>query len=49
MCKNCHEKEEPVHSGLLGIHTNKIACQTCHIPAYARGGKKTKMYWAWTT
>jgi hypothetical protein len=24
----------------LNTHTNKLACQTCHIPAYARGGHR---------
>ena len=33
----------------LNSHTDKIACQTCHIPAYARGDKATKMTWDWST
>lgn len=33
----------------LNSHTDKIACQTCHIPAYARGNKATKMTWDWST
>ncbi|NDV63450.1 tetrathionate reductase family octaheme c-type cytochrome [Puniceicoccales bacterium CK1056] len=50
MCKNCHEAEGPVHAnGFLNTHADTVACQTCHIPAYARGGKATKMYWDWTT
>jgi hypothetical protein len=26
-----------------------VACQTCHIPSYARGGVATKMSWDWST
>jgi len=33
----------------LNSHTDKIACQTCHIPAFARGNKATKMSWDWST
>lgn len=33
----------------LNSHTDKIACQTCHIPAFARGNKATKMTWDWST
>jgi hypothetical protein len=50
LCKNCHEKSGPVHaSSFMNQHAEKVACQTCHIPAYARGGKATKMYWDWST
>ena len=37
-CANCHTTE-PHESGaaaLLNIHTARVACQTCHIPAIAR-------------
>ncbi|MEA3290724.1 MAG: cytochrome C, partial [Pseudomonadota bacterium] len=30
-------------------HVNRVACETCHIPAYARGGVATKMDWDWRT
>ncbi len=30
-------------------HTDRIACQTCHIPEFARGKKPTKMRWDWAT
>lgn len=33
----------------LNSHTDKIACQTCHIPEYARGPLPTKMTWDWST
>ncbi|SDJ28379.1 Cytochrome c [Aliiruegeria lutimaris] len=26
-----------------------MACQTCHIPEYARSGVATKSYWDWST
>lgn len=47
LCQSCHEA--PVHGGLMDMHTSKVACQTCHIPEMARGGKPTKMYWDWST
>ena len=33
----------------LNDHTDKVACQACHIPKYARGGVATKMSWDWST
>ncbi len=33
----------------LDAHTAKVACQTCHIPKFARGGVPTKMSWDWST
>ena len=38
-----------LHAGKLNHHTDKVACQTCHIPASARGGVPTKMHWDWST
>ena len=47
MCTECHEGE--VHqNNTLNRHSNKIACQTCHIPEYAKG-VPTKMVWDWST
>ena len=56
-CQACHGNQpHPVkltkldnHGKKLNEHTNKIACQTCHIPAFARGGVATKMSWDWST
>lgn len=46
-CTECHEGE--VHqNNTLNRHSNKIACQTCHIPEYAKG-VPTKMVWDWST
>jgi octaheme c-type cytochrome (tetrathionate reductase family) len=47
-CNNCHS-DKPHASKDINRHTAKIACQTCHIPAMARGGVATKMEWDWST
>ncbi|MEJ2595398.1 MAG: cytochrome C [bacterium] len=33
---------------ILNVHGNRIACQTCHIPVYAKVNG-TKMIWDWST
>lgn len=46
-CQSCHG-DTPHKSNLaqeLNMHTRNIACQTCHIPEFARGGVPTKMEW----
>ena len=46
-CTSCHEGE--FHDKrILNWHTKSLACQTCHIPAYARANP-TKMWWDWST
>jgi len=52
-CESCHgDRPHPVY-GLAGLklnhHVQKIACQTCHIPRFARGGVATKTDWDWRT
>ena len=47
-CQACHG-QAPHPVAKLNDHTAKIACQTCHIPAFARGGVPTKMWWDWST
>lgn len=51
-CNSCHGST-PHQDGRLASkinnHTDKLACQTCHIPAFARGGVATKMAWDWST
>ena len=46
-CQSCHG--DTPHKGNLAqdlnMHTRNIACQTCHIPEFARGGVPTKMEW----
>ena len=46
-CVDCHEADTH-RSKVLNKHTEKIACQTCHIPVFAKG-HPTKMYWDWST
>lgn len=47
-CNSCHS-DKPHASKDINRHTAKIACQTCHIPAMARGGVPTKLSWDWST
>lgn len=47
-CQACHG-QAPHKIAKLNDHTDKLACQTCHIPAFARGGVPTKMSWDWST
>lgn len=46
-CEQCHG-EQPHESGILNEHTIKVACQTCHIPIYAKVNA-TKTDWDWST
>ncbi len=46
-CESCHT-DKPHNFSILNEHTDRIACETCHIPEYARGGKATKMWWDWS-
>jgi octaheme c-type cytochrome (tetrathionate reductase family) len=52
-CESCHSatphKGSAIKTTHLNSHTDKIACQTCHIPEMARGGKPTKTLWDWST
>jgi octaheme c-type cytochrome (tetrathionate reductase family) len=45
-CTNCHTNPAALHPALLPAHLTKIACQTCHIPAFARQ-LPTKVEWYW--
>ncbi len=47
-CVSCHG-EAPHASFVLNRHYRKVACQTCHIPAFARGGLATNVWWDWST
>lgn len=44
-CAKCHT-EKPHKEHRLNEHTARIACQTCHIPEFARK-RPTKMTWDW--
>lgn len=46
-CEQCHTAT-PHTDDILNEHTLKVACQTCHIPTYAKANS-TKMYWDWST
>lgn len=47
-CVSCHG-DRPMQDEKLNDHADVIACQTCHIPSYARGGIATKTLWDWST
>jgi octaheme c-type cytochrome (tetrathionate reductase family) len=46
-CEECHTTR-PHKSKLLNDHYRTIACQTCHIPRYAKL-HPTKIIWDWST
>ncbi|MDR5652261.1 tetrathionate reductase family octaheme c-type cytochrome [Ruixingdingia sedimenti] len=51
-CESCHgnRPHEATPVGLkLNDHTDRLACQTCHVPEFARGGVATKTLWDWST
>ena len=50
-CESCHGTTPHAETAnvKLNEHTDKIACATCHIPEFARGGRKTKTWWDWST
>lgn len=46
-CEQCHS-ENPHSESILNEHSFKVACQTCHIPYYAKVNA-TKTEWDWST
>jgi octaheme c-type cytochrome (tetrathionate reductase family) len=51
-CVACHSNvphKDGKQAARLNHHARKVACQTCHIPEFARGGVPTKMVWDWST
>jgi octaheme c-type cytochrome (tetrathionate reductase family) len=46
-CEDCHT-DTPHTVYKLNEHVAKVACQTCHIPTYAKVNA-TKMRWDWST
>ncbi|MBF0427046.1 MAG: tetrathionate reductase family octaheme c-type cytochrome [Magnetococcales bacterium] len=48
-CESCHGTAPHRTRARLNDHVDRVACQTCHIPLYARGGNKTKSSWDWST
>ncbi len=56
LCVDCHingwgpNPEDGHHeAGIFPDHFDVLSCQACHVPALARGGKPTKMFWDWST
>jgi octaheme c-type cytochrome (tetrathionate reductase family) len=45
-CEQCHTAS-PHSENILNEHTVKVACQTCHIPVYAKVNA-TKTHWDWS-
>ncbi len=52
LCEDCHSGAKAPHqksrnSAILNKHTASVACQTCHIPYFAKA-QATKMMWNWS-
>lgn len=47
-CVSCHSARPHEENEKANDHTDKVACQSCHIPAFARVNP-TKMSWDWST
>lgn len=51
-CQACHgdrpHQNDLLHATRLNNHAGTLACQSCHIPSFARGGVPTKMAWDWS-
>ena len=50
-CQSCHGNEPHqgfTHAQRLNDHGQTLACQTCHIPEFSRGGVPTRMEWDWS-
>jgi octaheme c-type cytochrome (tetrathionate reductase family) len=45
-CVNCHDAA-PHKNKKLNTHSETVACQTCHIPSFAKN-EPTKMRWDWS-
>ena len=46
-CEDCHS-DKPHERKSLNKHGRSVACETCHIPAFARE-EPTKTWWDWST
>ncbi len=47
-CTDCHAGKPHKNNTDLDRHTARVACQTCHVPAFARE-LPTKLWWDWST
>lgn len=45
-CQDCHTSSPHIED-VLNEHNERVACQTCHIPEYAKVNA-TKMHWRWS-
>lgn len=50
-CESCHgdKPHATTVNNKINEHTDKVACATCHIPTFARGGVASKLWWDWST
>ena len=50
-CESCHgdKPHAATLNNKINDHTDKVACPTCHIPEFARGGVASKLWWDWST
>lgn len=46
-CLDCHG-DRPHRRKIVNDHTKSVACETCHIPSFARE-EPTKTWWDWST
>lgn len=47
-CTTCHAGSPHKTNAALNRHVERVACQTCHIPTFART-LPTKVWWDWST
>ncbi len=47
-CSDCHAGTPHQKNPMLNKHADRVACQTCHVPTFART-LPTKMWWDWST
>jgi len=48
-CESCHGLTPHEKDAKLNDHADRVACPTCHVPEFARGGRPTKTFWDWST
>ena len=46
-CRNCHDRDDVHSNPMITRHVDRLACQTCHIPRYARAGPQM-VSWDWS-
>ncbi len=47
-CNDCHAGTPHKKNALLNRHSERVACQTCHVPSFARA-LPTLVWWDWST